>query len=299
MEIETVFLPARQKGLIIHAAASLVLLAGSGLSLWASAQQKVGSTFLVLLTIGVLLIPPLLLVAYRGYALSRASYKLDRNALHLSWGLHGEEIPLSEIEWVRPANEMGFSLPLPLLPMPGALLGSRRVEGLGTVVFLASETDSLLLVATPQQIFAISPEDPAAFLKSFQRTIEMGSLSQIDAYSSRPGVYIENIWADRKARFPILIGSGLTAALFILVVILVPSRSSISLGYTPSGLPVEPGPPEMLLLLPVLCILTYLMDLIAGFYLYRSESNRPAAYLILTSTIITPVLLLIAVLLML
>jgi len=46
------------------------------------------------------------------------------HGLRLRWGLRAEDIPLPEIEWIRPASDLGFHLPKPFLSMPGALLGA-------------------------------------------------------------------------------------------------------------------------------------------------------------------------------
>ena len=149
----TVFLPARRKGLIVHISSGTVLLISSITAFWFALQQQAGSTLLLLMAISIVLLAPLTMVVYRGYALLKASYSLERNGLHLVWGLRYEDIPLADVEWVRPANELGFHLPLPPLAWPGAILGTRTVEGLGLVEFLASDTDNLMLITTPEPDF--------------------------------------------------------------------------------------------------------------------------------------------------
>ena len=298
MDPYSVFLPSRKRGLILHIAAAAVLLVSGGGLFWFALQQDVGTSFLFMIGASIILLAPVAMVAYRGYALAKASYTLERDGLHLSWGLRTEDIPLYDVEWVRPANELGFRLPLPPLSWPGAILGSRSVEGLGTVDYMASDTNNLLVIATPQKVFVISPEDSRGFLGTFQRTIEMGSLTHIEAQSIRPGAYLQNVWSDRFVRILVLTGLGLTIALFVIVTLLIPGRESISLGFDIEGQPVDPGPAARLLLLPVLCAFTYVGDIIAGLFIYRWEDQRPVAYLLLGGTILTPILLIIAALLL-
>ena len=60
-------------------------------------------------------------------------------------------------------------------------------------------------------------------------------------------------------------------------------------------MPVEPGPPERLLLLPVLGTFTYVLDLLLGLYLYRFLPLRPVSFLLWVAALITPILLIISV----
>jgi hypothetical protein len=294
----SVFLPPRKRGLILRAVFVAVLgLAGTA-CLLLSMRQQVGAIFVVLLLLAILCYLPIPLAGYRAYALLNASYTLERDGLRLRWGLRAEDIPLPEIEWVRPADELGFHLPMPWLAFPGALLGARNLPELGPVEFIASETGNLLLVATHYKIYAISPANPGAFVHAFQRAIELGSLAPLPSYSSQPVAFVARIWRDRPARLLLLLGLGLTITLFILAGLLIPGRAQIALGFSPDGLPLEAGPAEHLLLLPVLAAFTYVTNLIAGMYFYRNNAQRPVTYLLWVSSVLTPLLLIIAVIVM-
>ena len=144
----------------------------------------------------------------------------------------------------------------------------------------------------------ISPDDPLAFMGAIQRTMELGSLTHISHQSARPAAYLQNVWNDRLARIFLLTGLGLSIAVLIIVTFLISGRDTISLGYDIYGQPVAPGPAESLLLLPVLCGFTFSVDLIAGLFFYRWEDQRQVAYTLFASTILTPILLIIAALLM-
>src|SRR5574341_880246 len=102
------------------------------------------------------------------------------------WGLRSEEIPSSAVLWVRPAAELGDNLPLPWLRWPGAVIGLHQRAGDASVEFMASETQQLVLIATPKGIYAISPDDPAAFLSTYHRLNELGSFSPLKARSVYP-----------------------------------------------------------------------------------------------------------------
>jgi hypothetical protein len=297
-DLRTVFPPARRNGLIFHGVAVLALLGAAVLVFLQAYQVDVGGGFIFGTMAAVVLAAPVPLLLYRSFALAQSSYTLDRDGLRLRWGLRGEDIPLPQIEWVRPAAELGFRLPLPLFQWPGAVVGRRKVEGLGEVEFIGSDVRLLLLVATPQKVYAISPADGRAFIRSFRQIIELGSLSPLPSYSVLPAAFLQKVWQDRPARWLVLAGLALTGILFILAGLIIPTRSTISLGYNALRQPLDPVSADRLLLLPLLGSVAYLGDLLAGLFFYRSDVQRPVAYLLWGSSVLTPILLFLAIVLM-
>ena len=294
MELTNLFLPPRRRGLIVHSLIGVFLLGGSISSFWLAFQELVGSYFVLLLLLALIFTAPIPLVIYRGYALTQARYTVERDGLRLRWGLRAEDIPLPDVEWIRPVEELGFRLPLPHFYLPGAILGVRNIQDLGPVEFMSSELATMLLIATPKKIYAISPENLKGFVRTFQRTTELGSLAPLPSHSTQPAAYLLQIWSDRAARYMILFGLFLTLALFVVDSLLIPTRSSISLGFDVNNQPLPPGPPEQLLLLPVLASFAFLIDIVAGIYFYRRLEQRPVSYVLLASSSLTPILLMIA-----
>jgi hypothetical protein len=289
-----VFLPLRSKGLIFQGAALLFFGGGGAVALWFALQQMVGVVFVLLLLLALVFFLPLPLLGYRFYALLSARYIVEREGLRLRWGLRAEDIPLPEIEWVRLASDLPFSFPLPRLTWPGAMLGTRNVNELGIVEFLASGSENLTLVATPERVYALSPSDPKGFIRAVQAANELGSLIPFTPFSTQPALFLRRIWQDRLARWLILIAVLLNIGLFVMVSLTIPIRSSISIGFDTAGNPMPPGPPQMLLLFPILAGFSLIIDLILGLFFYRSDNQRPAAYLILGSMMLPPLLLMIA-----
>ena len=298
MDIQTFFPPARRIGLIFQVLAIIVLLGGAALVFYQAYLLGVGQGYILGILTAIALAVPVPLLLYRGYALLQASYALDRDGLRLRWGLRGEDIPLPQIEWVRPANELGFRLPLPFFQWPGAVVGRRKVEGLGEVEFLASDARKLLLVATPQKIYVISPADNRAFIRSFRQIIELGSLSPLQSYSVQPAAFVEKVWRDLLARWAALAGLLLTVFLYILAALLIPSRTQISLGYDAARLPLAPVSADRLLLLPLLGTVVFVVDLLAGLFFYRQPEQRIVAYTLWMVSVLTPILLALGMVLM-
>ena len=300
------FLPPRRGGILFQAAAAAILAAAGGFSFASALQAPADRSFLLFLLLSVVFFAPLPLLLYRLYSLLGASYRLERDGLRLHWGLRYEDLPLPEIEWVRPAADLAALvpaqqgrragvLPLPWLRWPGALIGTRSVEGLGVIEFLASDTRGLLLVAVPERIYAISPADPAGFTRAFRRQMELGSLAPIRQRSVYPTVMLSRIWTDPAARILVLAGLGLGLALLAWAGLIIPGRAALSVGFSPSGAPLAPSSSDRLLLLPVLFGFAYGLDLLAGIYCYRRRALQPVAYLLWSSAVLCGVIMLIAV----
>jgi len=288
------FLPKRTPGLIFHAALIILVLAGVSFLLWMAFGQPGGISLILYLAGAFLLLATLPFLAYRGYALLHAYYELERDGLRIRWGLRSLDIPITEVEWVRPPEDLLIPLKLPGLSTPGAILGEGNHEDLGKIEFIASSMENLVIVATMNQVVILSPEDKDEFIRRFNRTIEMGSLSPIEPHSARPAVFLRQITTDKLARVLIPLGFGLWFSLLVIVSVVIPGRSAISLGYDLNGLPLAPVPASRMLMLPILGILLYLVSLIGGAYIFRKDATRPISYLLWAGGVLAPFLLILA-----
>jgi len=288
------FYPPRRIGLLFQGGVILALALGGGYFFLRASRDPAGLDFMLHMLIALVILTPLPLFAYRFYALLTAYYVLQRSGLQIRWGLRREDVPLNDIEWIRPADELGFRLSLPWLRWPGAVVGSRRVPELGQVEFMAAVTAHMILVATPQRVFAISPADLNKFTADFRGVNELGSLAPLEAQSLYPKVFLGRVWEDRLARRLMLVGLGVGLVLLAVVAFAIPRLGAIA--WT---MPGSTAPAERLLLLAVLDAMLWLVDLVFGFFLYRrGEDMRTAAYLLWGSSVVTGGLLLLASLLL-
>lgn len=291
----TTFLPPKQRGLAVHAAliAIFLALAGwAGFSLYGAALNAAFAGFVLLLLACLFSLPVL---GYRLYALIRAEYSLDRDNLHIVWGMRVEDIPISDVEWVRPVSQLPAPLRLPLFRLWGGLLGVTHQPDLGPVEFLASETDGLLLVATARRIYALSPADPAAFVLAFQRTMEMGSLAPGQSHSQYPSFVMSNAWQNPITRYAWLFGLFINIGLFLWVSVALPGLPQVSLGFDALRAPLDPVPGAQLILLPLLSAILFAGGWLLGLFFYRRQDLHLLANLLWLSGTFSSVLFLIAV----
>jgi hypothetical protein len=288
LPMENEFDPPRRTGILIQGGFALLFMAAGGYFFFLAAQDEAGLDFLLHMLIALVLLAPLPLLVYRLYALISAVYILRRDGLRIRWGLRREDIPLNDIEWIRPATEIGFHLPMPWLRWPGAILGNRKVSELGIVEFMATDLSHMLLVATPEKVFAISPQDTGSFMALFRQVNEMGSLAPLKPQSVYPTLLVGRVWEDRVARLLFFISFGVGLVLLGVDAIAVPGREFIpwfTLGAS--------APAERLLLLPVLDGIIWLADLVLGVFIYRRGGDlRLATYLLWGTSALTGLLLL-------
>ncbi len=221
---------------------------------------------------------------------------MDRDSLAINWGLRVENIPLTDIEWMRPADDLTNPLVLPTLPLPGALLGVRRHSDLGLVEFLAADAKKLLLIATAKRVFVISPEDPASLTQTFARATEMGSLAPVEAKSVYPSFIVTQAWESGLARYLWLTALFLNLGLFVWASLIIPSTPRVALGPQFIGSALETVPSSQLIIFPVASLMLSTAGWVAGLYFYRWDRERVLAFIVWGSSTLTSLLFLLAVL---
>jgi len=292
---EFVFRPVRGAGTIFQAV-FLAVFSFAGLAgFYLAFQARVGPFFLLSLlpVLAALAVVPVL--AYRYYALQRASYTLEREGMQLIWGLRVEEIPIASVLWVNLASELSAPLPLPRLRWPGAVLGHRHFPRTGEIEFMASTTKDLVVIATAGKYFAISPENPETFILAFQRCIEMGSLFPLPARSVYPTFVLSSVWRSPQARALLLSAALLSMVLLIWVSLAIPGRSQVIFGFQSEGPSGDLVPAVQLLLLPTLNTFFVIGDFFLGLYYFRWPERQAISYIIWGAGALTPLLFLIAV----
>jgi len=290
------FPPPKQFGLILH---GIIILGLSGVSIWGVlnlTRSQVGPSFVTDLLLALLAFAPIPVLGYRAYALLRSDYYIDRDSLAILWGLRIEDIPLTDIEWVRPATDLTHPLTLPTFRLPGGVLGARRHRDLGLVEFIAADTKNMILIATSKRIFAISPKDAAGLVRTFGRATELGSLTRAEPKSEFPAFIITQAWESPIARFVWMSGFLLNLGLVVWVGILIPALTQVPFGFNAFGVPNETVPAVRLIILPLVSTLMFIIGLAAGLYFYRWERQRPLAFMVWISSTICAFLFLMAVL---
>jgi hypothetical protein len=240
--------------------------------------------------------PVLAWIAYRCYGLARARYVLSRNALVVEWGGRREVIPMEMIGEVRASAEVETVLRPPGITWPGCIVGRTRVPDFGDVEFLAAaDQPGLVLLSYPGGWLAISPADPQTFLQSFAELRAEGVEDHVEPESIRPGLEQSALWRDRLALGLILVGGASVLALVGYLLAIFPQLPpEIALHFNAQSQPDRFGPPTGLFILPVIAGLTWALNTLGGLWLHRRETERAAAYLLLSATVFVQALVWVA-----
>lgn len=296
MSDSLVFYPPHRQGLAFQALVVLVLLVTGGWGFWQASQAQLGPIFLLFLLPSLVMYALIPIFAYRGYALWRASYEIEREGVRLRWGLREEVIPMDKVFWIHLVEHRGATLPLPRGRWPGAVLGYRELPDGSKIEYLAAQTHELVVIASQRGNFVISPSHPNEFLHAYRRFAEMGSLTPLEGSSVYPTFLLSRVWASHLARYLLISGVVLSLILLAVVSLYVPSHESISFRFSPAGEPLEQVASVQLILLPVLNSFFFLIDFLVGLYFFRYKDTQILSFLIWGVGIFTAVLFLIAIL---
>jgi len=281
--------PVRSSGIVAHFILILLNAGVSGYLLFLAFTAQVRGVFILYLIAGILTLLPAPFLLYQVYALIRAKYMISRNGISIQWGLRTEDIPISEIEWIRLPRDFVNTVTPPPFRLPGAILANVTDRDLGAIEYIAANKETLVLVATRLKIFVLSPGNQQAFINDFHRYAELGSFTPIQKQSSMPQLILTQLTGDKTAR--LLLGISFTLSLIMLIAVsfMIPNLSTVPLGLE-AGLDIQQSSPaERLILLPVLSLLVFFIDLIYGAYLYRKQGFKNAAYIVFFSSLILPI----------
>ena len=220
-------------------------------------------------------------VGYRTVGAFTLEYWIDRDAVTLVWGPTRQIVPIGQIERVligtaaRPANR-----PRPWhWPCPDrrrALAGDLGVVNAYATRPMAAQ----VILKTATESYGLSPADNQAFVDALQTRFALGVARPLQPELRRSPLWTWPLWRDRAALS--LIGLGLLGVLIMFGALCYrfPALSSdLPLHFDVMGLPDRIGPKSELFVLPVIGLIAWLVNLIAGVWLYR-RVQQGAAYLL-------------------
>lgn len=260
------------------AALCWLLLTDAILLLWLTFKPITWSSFLLLLALFATL-PILVHLTMRTWGAFNLEYWLDRNALRVRWAGTCQIIPLHRIQRIIEGVDE-FSLRPSLLAWPAPFV--RIVEG-GQgrrLVRMASlPLNQCLLIETDSGIFAISPADPVGFLEELQALNRLGQSRRLALRREQPTNYYSLATESAVGRWLLLAGVVGCLVLFGYLMIRFPQLPDMLVfHYNRQGAPDSIRPKSALFLLPVIGLLTYLTNTVAG--LRMRLGNQPSgAYL--------------------
>jgi len=211
---EAVFRPTRALGVITGAGFVAWALIGSiflaSIALGSPAGLK---TFIAWAGAGVLFVVALQFATWT-YGLATLHYVIADDALVIVWGFRRVVIPLSQVQRMVP----GRTLDMPAvhgLNWWGCHVGSAEVKRLGYTLFYSAHQhpDDILYVVTPNESYAISVHDQAAFAEEVQARAGLTPIAPVVQRSFATGPAALPFWRDRAA----ILTAGVGGALLLIL----------------------------------------------------------------------------------
>lgn len=263
----------------------------------------------VLIVLIVLSIPLFVHIVYRAWIISTLEYWVDRNAVTIRWGGLQYVLPLPKIVQIyesdgnAPSNANWFNWPAHYVQEIGK--ASLLIENKPVSMFASQPLSECLLLDLGDAVYAISPEDDAAFVALVQERYELGPAVDV-AYQRTTTTLIQRII--NKIVYQDSLGVGLLAAgaagliaLFGMLMIQFPFLpDDVVISYTDVNLQTEIANVQTvirakssLFVLPGIGLLAWVFNGICGIWLALRD-QRVGAYLLWGGTIIVQIFALVA-----
>lgn len=229
-------------------------------------------------------------IGYWVYSLINSEYKLDRNALMIRWGPTEQVIPTHEIKRVFTGNEIEERIQFRGGAWAGHWVGYGEIPGFGQTLFYATvPPKKQIFIATEGLVYGISPSEREDFLQSLQRRLQMGPTQIMEQSSKRPSILSWPIWRDWLGL--VLWSSSILAILGLIGLLCFKFPSLpllLPLHFDAAGRPDRLGARGQIFIIPLIGLLTLLLNGVLGSLLYQRE--RLASYLLWGGTFLIQVL---------
>jgi|LDZU01.1.fsa_nt_gi hypothetical protein len=274
MNGEQVFrLPIKRTALNILVLCLLLSGLSSGSIIVASSMQNAGYRIIGYI-LGILFSLPIFFFLFQLFQISRSKYKIDRDGLTIFWGFQKMVMPIHEIEWIRPYDQMGYAVPLPALERMGIFTGKIFFRDLGDILFFATSQQDAFLIGTSQEVLFLSPIDPQAFQKGIQEAVYLGSITPLERKSINVESPARVVRSNLGLYLPLGIGVFLTLLLFILFGFVINARDSIQIGL------VRFEPASGIIIIPLLSLILNTVNAFLSPKFFKKENLKLYAYLL-------------------
>ena len=260
--MEEALKPPRKRSLVLNLIVGFIALVGGLVLLVLGSGDASRQPNLLQLALALVLFVVEALFSYQVFLVLTTRFQLTRSALELQWGFRREVLPLEQVEWAHPVLDFDSPMPLPGFVLPFQYYGIRRIRGLGTVEFAATDRRNMVLIRADNRHFVISPEDAYAFASEFEKFSALGPQEVVAPLSQTGRNLIGEILQDGMARK--LFTAGIVGLLTLTAVSIALSATRPTITW----ITLELVPSNRLLLLLLVGGLDWLLNTFLGGYFY-------------------------------
>jgi len=245
------------------------------------------------LLISLALVVTTIVMAYRVATAFTLTYAVDRNGLYISWLGSSVVISLQAIRSIEQGVRLPMSNGSPFADL-GYLHGQVQLaDGRRLHRFTTQPLANSLLVYTAEEVYAIAPQDPTAFIQDLEQRQRIGAaqIRPLEVEVVRPFIYL--FWEDPLIRTSLLVAVGMNLGLAGWLMSIYPDLPAmIDLRANALGAPTTMAPGYQILLLPLAGAVIGLLNSVIALLLYRQEPT--GARLLLMGAFVVQLLFLVA-----
>ena len=147
-------------------------------------------------------LPILALLSFWTLSFFRLHYRLTRDAVFIRWGFDEQVIPMQDVREISTGRP--YASPLKGLRWPGFEHGQTQIETKAgkeepVLVYATRPPSEQILVHTAGLSYAISPEDPSAFVEDFLRRKRLGTVTELQSETQRGWFHRLSLLGDRTS----------------------------------------------------------------------------------------------------
>lgn len=239
-----------------------------------------------LILLAVSSLPLLSYILFRTWAAFSMRYRIDRNAVTVSWASMQQVIPLQSVRRVVRGGLPALQ-PIPWRQWPAPYLGTTEALGLPHIQMLATQPlEDCLLLDTGSTVFALSPRYEEVFLEALQARYRLGPVEKLSLARVRLSIWHRLFGDDRVG--PALLLAGLVGVLLLFGMLMVRFPNlpdALAFHYNSQGLPDVVREKTALFLLPAIGLMAWLINGLWGLWMVFHR-QRTGAYMLWAGTLI-------------
>ena len=226
-------------------------------------------------------LPLLAHLLYRTWAAFNLEYWVDRNAVTVRWANTRQMIPMPAIRRIIDDGYFGADRRGRCAVGPCPICGSQpRTDRMKLNLCATRPAEECVLLETDSGLYALSPADPQQFVATVQERFGMGPTQRLHPHRVRRSPVGRVLPADRLGTGSLVGGAVGVLILFGVVMISFPNLPDVlTVRYNSAGLPEEIRAKTALFRLPVIGLLAWLINGVAGLVL-MARQQRTGAYML-------------------
>jgi hypothetical protein len=211
-------------------------------------------------------------LAYRGLAAFTLGYELDRNGLYITWLGNRAVVPLDQIQSV----DLGVSpahIPWRLVQGIGYYWGQgRAADGKRLHLFATRPPERCLAIVTPDEVYAISPQDHEAFVQDLEQRRNLGATQTLTPSFEPSRMFLYSFWNDSTVRWLLLAAFVLNLVVLGIVMARYSTLAPVlRMRFDPAGQVADLRPRHQILFLPLAAFGLTLVNIALGLLVYRRQ----------------------------